>query len=215
MKIIFKNVSKRFKKVEVLNDVNITFVEGKIYGLMGRNGTGKSVFLKMLCGLYKPTSGSISIDGETFNRFDKCSYDIRALIERPNFFPDLTGFENLKLLSNIQKKITDDDIIKTLQDVNLINEKDKKYSEYSVGMKQKLGLAQVFMENPKIIVLDEPFNGIEEESVKKISNKITEEKNKNKIIIISTHIKEDLTYLSDEIYLFDDTHVTKINEDNR
>ncbi len=129
--------------------------------------------------------------------------DLRALIEKPNFFPDLTGLENLKLFAKIQNKISEKEILNTLQLVNLIDEKDKKYSEYSLGMKQKLGIAQVFMEDPKIMILDEPFNGIEEETVLKISKYLKTEKEKGKIIILSTHIKEDLENISDKIYYFD------------
>ena len=129
--------------------------------------------------------------------------NLRALIEKPSFFPDLTGFENLKLLAQIQNKITEKETLSALEIVNLIDEKDKKYSEYSLGMKQKLGIAQVIMEDPKVMLLDEPFNGIEEESVQKISDYLLKQKKKGKIIIISTHIKEDLKKLADQIYYFD------------
>ena len=128
---------------------------------------------------------------------------MRAINEKPNFFPELTGYENLELLARIQKKIKKTEIEEALKKVNLYEEKDKRYSEYSLGMKQKLGIAQVLMEDPDIIILDEPFNGIENESVKKISRILKEEKEKGKLIIISTHIKEDLDNLSDFIYYFD------------
>lgn len=128
---------------------------------------------------------------------------MRSIIEKPNFFPELTGYENLELLARIQNKIGKTEIEEALKKVNLYEEKDKRYSEYSLGMKQKLGIAQVLMEDPDIIILDEPFNGIENESVKKISRILKEEKEKGKLIIISTHIKEDLDNLSDFIYYFD------------
>lgn len=203
MKIEVKNVSKKFKNNYVLKNVNLSFEEGRIYGPSGRNGSGKSVFLKIICGLYSPTEGTILFDGKDYNTYNMFVPNLRALIEKPSFFPNLTGLENLKLLAKIQNKIGEKDILKTLEKVNLIEEKDKKYSEYSLGMKQKLGIAQVLMENPKILILDEPFNGVEEESVKKISKILIEEKKKGKIIIISTHIKDDLEKISDVIYRFD------------
>lgn len=209
MNIEIKNMSKKFKNNIVLNNINLVFEDGKIYGLSGRNGSGKSVLLKIICGIYAPTTGEILFNGKNYNANNMFVPNLRALIEKPNFFPDLTGFENLKILAQIQNKISDNEIIKALEDVNLIEEKDKKFSEYSLGMKQKLGIAQVLMEDPKIILLDEPFNGIEEQSVSKISNILLKEKRKGKIIIISTHIKEDLERISDLIFYFDNGCVKK------
>lgn len=203
MKIKVRNLSKKFKEVNVLSDINLVFESGNIYGLYGRNGAGKSVFLKLLCGFYSPTSGNITYDGIDLDTQLKYPENLRALIEKPSFFPDLTGFENLKLLAQIQNKITDNDIFNALEIVNLIDEKDKKYSKYSLGMKQKLGIAQVIMENPEIMVLDEAFNGIEQKTVEKLINYFQNEKKKGKIIIMSTHIKEDLIKMTDKIYYFD------------
>lgn len=204
MKVEIKNLSKSFKNNKVISDVFLTFEDGNIYGLYGRNGSGKSVFLKLLCGFYLPTTGTILFDNINYNdRLDYPSF-LRALIEKPSFFPDLSGFENLQLLANIQQKITSNDIIKALDIVNLIDEKDKNYSKYSLGMKQKLGIAQAIMEDPKILILDEPFNGIEEKTVQKLIKYLISEKEKGKIIIISTHIKEDLNKLADIIYYFDE-----------
>lgn len=205
--ITITNLSKSFKKNVVLKNINMELKEGNIYGLSGCNGTGKSVFLKLICGLYNPTTGCILYDGKNYNKNNLYIPNLRALIEKPNFFSELTGMENLILLSKIQNKVSIDDIERTLKDVNLYSEKDKKYSEYSLGMKQKLGIAQVLMENPAIIILDEPFNGIEKSSVDKIINILLEEKKKGKIIIVSTHIKEDLEKLSDVIYTFDNGEV--------
>ena len=210
MQIIVKDVSKKFKKVTVLNNINMTFESGKIYGLVGRNGSGKSVFLKILCSFYKPNTGEVLFDNINYSSNNSFPPDTRALIEKPTFFPDLTGFENLKLLANIQNKIGDDEINKSLELVNLINEKDKKYKEYSLGMKQKLGIAQVLMENPDVMIFDELFNGIEDNTVDKIRNILLELKNQNKIIIVTSHIKEDIDILSDEVYKFDNGSVEKI-----
>ncbi len=203
MKIVFKDVSKKFKNAYILNDVNIEFNEGKIYGLIGRNGSGKSVLLKMLCGFYLPTSGSIYYDNIDIKKSGIFMPDTRALIEKPNFLPHLTGFENLRVLAKIQNKINDDDIINALEMVNLKDNINKKYCEYSLGMKQKLGIAQVLMENPKVMIFDEPFNGIEEETVKKIRKIILQEKNNGKIIVVASHMKDDIEQLADIVYKVD------------
>lgn len=210
MQIIVKNISKKFKKVTVLNNVNMTFESGKIYGLVGRNGSGKSVFLKILCSFYKPNTGEVLFDNINYSSNNSFPPDTRALTEKPTFFPDLTGFENLKLLANIQNKISDNEINDTLEKVNLIHEKDKKYKEYSLGMKQKLGIAQVLMENPSVMIFDELFNGIEDDTVDKIRNILLELKNQNKIIIVTSHIKEDIDILSDEVYKFNNGNVERI-----
>lgn len=209
MKIEVKNVRKDFKKINVLHDLNITFESGKIYGLIGRNGSGKSVFLKMICGFYEPTEGEILFDGVNIIKEKTFPSNTRALIEKPCFLPDLTGLENLQLLASIQKKINSDDINKTLKDVNLYDERNKKYSQYSLGMKQKLGIAQVLMENPDVIILDEPFNGIENSTADKLRKLLLNEKKNGKIIIVASHIKEDIEILVDELYEFDGGTITK------
>lgn len=200
MKIEVKDVCKSFRKKQVLDNVNYTFISGNIYGLSGINGIGKSVLLKIICGLYKPSSGCVLYDGVKINQDLVIKSNVRALIDTPYFFPELTGFENLKVLSKITNKINDDDINKALDIVNLTCEKDKLYGDYSLGMKQKLGIAQVIMENPKVIILDEPFNGIDSESILKIEEYLKEMKKKNKIIIITSHIANSLEMLCDTIY---------------
>ena len=210
MKIKLINVSKEFKKIPVLKNVNLEFEEGKIYGFIGRNGSGKSVLLKIMCNFYEPTTGQILFDDVDIVKEKTYPTDTRALIEAPSFLPDLTGFENLKLLAAIQNKITDEDIIKTLKLVNLEDDMNKKYSNYSLGMKQKLGIAQVLMEDPKVIILDEPFNGVENETVKKLRKVLLEEKKKGKIIILASHIKDDIDELADVVYEVDAGIITEI-----
>lgn len=203
MKIELKNVTKEFDKVEIIKNISLEFETGKIYGLYGRNGSGKSVLMKLICGFLIPTKGKVLINGKDFNAKNEYPDNLRAVIEKPSFFPELTGFENLKLLAKIQNKINDEEIIKALDLVNLIDEKDKKYSKYSLGMKQKLAIAQAIMEDPSILILDESFNGIEEKSVEKITKFLKEEAKNGKTIIFSTHIKEDLENLADIIYKID------------
>lgn len=209
MKIELKNVSKSFKKIKVIDDVSISFESGHIYGFYGRNGSGKSVLQKIISGLYTPTTGTVLIDGVDINATGTYPSNMRVLIEKPAFFPDISGFENLKLLADINKTIDEKKILEILELVNLTEEKNKKYSKYSLGMKQKLGVAQAIMEDPDILILDEPFNGIEQATVDKLTEYLLEKKKEGKLIIVSTHIKEDLTKLSDKIYVFDNGKVSE------
>lgn len=202
--IVVKEVSKSFDDAEVLHDINLEFKEGHIYGFVGRNGSGKSVLFKILCGLYFPTTGSVVIDGVDIHKNNIFPNNMRVLIEKPNFLPNLTGLENLKLLASIQNKITEDDIIDILNKLNLKDDMNKLYHKYSLGMKQKLAIAQVLMEDPEIMIFDEPFNGIEEKTAKIIKNILLEEKKKKKIILIASHIKDDIEQLADIVYLMDD-----------
>lgn len=208
MKIEIKNVSKTFKNIEILRNINIVLEQGKIYGLIGRNGSGKSVFLKMLCAFYEPTNGEILYDGINIIKEKRFPPNTRALIEKPSFIPDMSGYENLELLASIQNIIGRAEIIDALEKTNLADEKNKKYCNYSLGMKQKLGIAQVIMENPCIMIFDEPFNGIEEKTAIKLREFLKEEK-KNKIIIIASHIKDDIEGLADIIYTFDDDTIKR------
>lgn len=210
MKIEIKNLKKVFKNDVILENVNMKLTGGHIYAFVGRNGSGKSVLLKMICGFYNLTSGEILFDGENIIKDGLYPPNTRALIEKPNFLPDLTGYENLELLAEIQNKIGKKEIEESLKIVNLYTEKDKKYNKYSLGMKQKLGIAQVIMEDPDVMIFDEPFNGIESETVEKLRNQISDFKKNGKLIIISSHIKDDINELADEIYEFSDYTVKKI-----
>lgn len=210
MEIVIRNLSKKFKDNLVLDNVNLKFESGNIYGFVGENGSGKSVLLKLICSFYIPSNGEILIDN--INYCDNSSFpnNLRAFIDIPSFYPEKTGFENLKILAKIQNKINDEKIIETLKIVNLYEEKNKKFYEYSMGMKQKLGIASVIMENPKIMIFDEPFNGVDEKSKEKIIDYLKKIKNK-KIIIVSSHIKEDINKLCDKIYYFEKGTI-KLNE---
>lgn len=209
MEIAVKNLTKSFKGIKILNNVNITFKSKKIIALVGRNGSGKSVLLKLLCGLYLPTEGEILFDNINYNLNDEYPPNTRALIEKPTFMDELTGFENLKLLAKIQNLISDKEINESLKIVNLYDDKDKKFKYYSLGMKQKLGIAQVIMENPDVMIFDEPFNGIEKRTAEKLRKYLKEKKEEGKLIIIATHIKEDVEELADLVYEVDDGNVKK------
>lgn len=211
MKLEIKNVSKKFGENVVIDDVSLTFTEGKIYGFIGRNGSGKSVFFKMICGFYSPTSGSILLNGNDYIANNEFPQNTRALIEKPKFLPDLSGYENLELLASVQNLIGKKEIDEILLKLNLTKEANKKYSKYSLGTKQKLGIAQVLMENPDLIILDEPFNGVENDTAENIRKLLLEEKKKKKIILIASHIKEDITTLADVVYEVDGGKIKPIS----
>lgn len=207
-KIELKNITKKFKNITVIDNISLTFESGNIYGFYGRNGSGKSVLEKIISGLYIPTSGEVLINNIDINKANEYPTNIRLLIERPSFFPDLTGYENLKLLADINKMIDDNRIIEVFELLNLKSEMNKKYSKYSLGMKQKLGIAQVIMEDADILILDEPFNGIEQATVNILIDYLKKLKDEGKLIIISTHIQDDLTRLTNNIFYFDSGKIT-------
>lgn len=209
MKIEIKKVSKKFKDIEVLKNVSMTLELGHIYGFTGHNGSGKTVLLKLICAFLEPTTGEILFDGKNVIKENSFPPSTRALIEKPNFLSDLTGYENLELLARIQNIIGEKEIEDTLKKVGLEEDKDKLYYKYSLGMKQKLGIAQVLMEDPEILILDEPFNGLDENSIKNIRKNLLKEKEKGKLIILATPDKEDIKVLCDEIYKFNDGTVKK------
>lgn len=207
MKIEIKNLCKKFNDNLVLNNINLTLNSGKIYGFVGRNGSGKTMLFNAICGFIKPTSGEIFVNNVNINEKGVFPKEIRALIENPKFIPSLSGYKNLELLASICNIISNDEIIKTVDDVGLSDEKDKLVSKYSLGMKQKLGIAQVLMENTDIMIFDEPFNGLDDESAKRIRNILKQEKSNGKLILIATHIKDDLDDLCDEVYRLDNGKV--------
>lgn len=209
MRIKVENLAKKFQDQTILRNVNLDFNGGHIYGIVGRNGSGKSVFMKLLCGFYKPTEGTILYDSVDINSNNVFPPSTRALIEKPTFLPEFSGFENLKLLASIQNKIDDEKIIETMKKLNLYEERNKKYSKYSLGTKQKLGIAQVLMENPEVMIFDEPMNGIENETVEIIRNILTTERSKGKLIIVASHIKEDIDNLADEVFEVDNGYINK------
>ena len=209
MKITLKNVGKKFKNNIILSDVNMEFEVSKIYGIVGPNGSGKSVLLKMICGFYETSFGQILFDNVDEIKKYGFPKNMRVMIENPMFLSDISGFDNLKLLADIQGKIDENRIIDTMKMVGLDPYDDKKFSSYSLGMKQKLNIAQVLMEDPKIIILDEPFNALDEKSSKEIRRIFIDEKKKGKIIILATHIKEDINSLCDEIYLVENCTIKK------
>ena len=203
MEIKLENVNLTLDKNEVLKEINLSLEGGHIYGLIGRNGSGKSMLLKTICGFIPPTSGKVFVNQVDLYQTHTFPQNTRALLDKPEYINELTGYENLELLASILHKDYKKMILEALEKVNLSEEKNKKFGKYSLGMKQKLGIAQVIMEDPDIMIFDEPFNGLEEESANKIRELLKEYKSRGKLIIIATHIKEDIESLCDVIYRMD------------
>ncbi len=214
MKIKICKLSKIIDKNIILNDVNMNLESGNIYGFVGRNGSGKTMLLKMICGFVNPSSGNILIDDESIFQKNYFNNNIRALIEKPKFIDSLSGFDNLKLLANINNTIDDNTINYWLDKIGLLDEKNKLYGKYSLGMKQKLGIIQVLMEDPPIMIFDEPLNGIDEKSANIVRDILLKEKENGKLILISTHIKEDIETLCNVIYKFDNGNVQLLTNEN-
>ena len=198
--IKIEDLSKQIKGALILDKVSITLTSGKIYGLRGKNGSGKTMLMRAMAGLLIPDSGSVIINGKTLHKDISFPESIGILIENPSFLPQYTGFKNLKLLAGLTGGISDEDIKTALDRVGLDPEDKRTYRKYSLGMKQKLGIANAIMGEPDIIILDEPINALDEESVKKIKKVLLEIRDKDKLIIIACHDREELEYLSDIIY---------------
>lgn len=209
MIIKVENLSKTINNNLVLNNVSLKFESGKIYGLAGKNGSGKTMLMRAICGLILPTEGKICFDEKKLHQDFSFPPNIGALIEYPGFIDSYSGFKNLQIIAKINNNIDDEDIINTLECVGL-DPKDKKiFKKYSLGMKQKLGIACAIMEKPDIIILDEPFNALDEISVDKIKKIILSEKDRGAIVIMSCHDKEDLLSLTDEIYYLQNGSIIK------
>ena len=194
-----KNLYKKYKDAIILNKVNLELEEGKIYGIVGRNGSGKSMLFKTICGLINPTEGEVKVFGEDIagGNFPK---NTGVIIEAPGFLPQYSGFNNLKLLASINNVATDEDIKKVIGLVGLNPEDKKPVKKFSLGMKQRLGIAQAIMEKPKLLILDEPMNGLDSSGVEDIRNLIKEYKSTGVTIILSSHNKEDIEILCDEVF---------------
>lgn len=209
MSIEIKNVTKKIKGATVLEDVSLNFEKGKIYGLQGKNGSGKTMLMRAICGLITLNSGSITIDGKVLHKDISFPESIGALIENPSFLNPYTGIDNLRLIADVQGGIDDGELRTCLDKVGLDPDDKRTYKKYSLGMKQKLGIAAAVMGSPDIVILDEPINAIDEAGVKKIQNVLKELKENGATIIVSCHDKEELELLSDEIVKISDGRVVQ------
>lgn len=197
--IDIENYSKLIKKRPVLNSINYHFENGTIYGLHGQNGSGKTMLLRAISGLIFPTTGTVTIDGKLLQKDIDFPPHTGIIIEHTELLPNMTGYENLKMLSKINKTATDDDILDSLKQVGLGGHEHTKVKNYSLGMKQKLSLAQAIFEKPSLLLLDEPTNALDEDSVQLIHDILLDLKERGCTIILATHNKEELLALADHI----------------
>lgn len=209
VKIQIDQLSKSFGTVKILENINLEFEEGKIYGLVGRNGSGKTVLLKLICGLLSPTEGTISFSGLSQQPKEFSAENMGILIENPGFLPEYDAFHNLKYLADIRKKIGKEEIKQAIRLVGLDPDSKKHVGKYSLGMRERLGIAQAIMEDPQILLLDEPMNGLDNEGVEDIRRLLIRLKESNKLIILASHSKEDIGLLCDEVYRMDHGRVVE------
>ena len=198
-----RNVTKKFGQAVVLNDVSASFEKGKIHGLIGRNGSGKTMLLKCICGLVPVTQGEIYIDGIQVGQGNETTKKLGVIIEEPGFLYNYSGYNNLKFLASIRNKISKEKIRQTIQMVGLNPDSKKHVGKYSLGMRQRLGLAQAIMEDPEILLLDEPMNGLDKHGVGEMRELFRSFADQGKTIIMANHSSEDIEVLCDTVHEMD------------
>jgi len=205
-----KKVTKKFKEETVLNDVTLKVSKGEIVGLVGNNGSGKTVLMKCICGFIPIDSGEINVNGKKVGKDVDIPHNLGIIIETPGFLPNFNGYNNLKQLAMIRGKIKKERITEAIELVGL-NPRDKKHvGKYSLGMRQRLGLAQAIMEDPDILILDEPMNGLDKDGIVDIREFLLKIKAQGKTILIASHNQQDIDYLCDEVYQMDKGKINKI-----
>ena len=200
MKLIVDHVSKTIKGIDILTDISMVLTSGHIVGFRGVNGSGKTMLMRLISGLIRPTNGTVSIDGKVLGKDISFPPSIGTLIENPAFLDGYSGFENLRILASIHNRITSEDIKATISAVGLDPESHKAYRKYSLGMKQRLGIAAAVMEHPELILLDEPTNALDVDGVAMVKEIIQKEKDRGALIILCCHDSEVLNALADEVY---------------
>ena len=197
-------------KQELLKDISVNFNYGKIYGIIGRNGSGKTLLFKCISGFILPTHGDIHVIGEQVGKDIDFSGHMGVIIETPGFIPHYSAYRNLKILADISGGARKERIIECIRMVGL-NEKEKKpVKKYSLGMRQRLGLAQAIMEDPQVLVLDEPMNGLDRHGVEDVRKLLLQLKEQDKTILIASHNAEDIRLLCDEVYEMEAGVLTKV-----
>ena len=205
--IELKNVYKTIHKKPVIQDISVLMQSGKVYGFQGINGSGKTMLMRLISGLIRTTQGQIIINGKTLGKDITFPESIGLFLENPTFLDEYSGFRNLKMLASIQNKISDDKIHETIKLVGLDPTEKKKYRKYSLGMKQRLGIAAAIMEDPDIVIMDEPTNSIDVNGIELIKTIITAQKERGALVIVSCHDLPLLQAMSDEILLLESGRV--------
>lgn len=201
--IKLEDVSKTFKNTTVVQEVTAEFAEGRITGIVGRNGSGKTVLFKMICGLLQPTTGVITVGGKRIGKDIDFPESIGVIIETPGFLPFQSGYRNLMELAGIHRRIKKKEVKEVLKRVGLEPDSRKPVGKYSLGMRQRLGIAQAIMENPDVLVLDEPMNGLDEHGVEEMRKIFMELREAGKTLLIASHNREDIEVLCDKVYRMD------------
>ncbi len=197
--ISVQNVSKTFGDTTVLRDVSREFEEGRVHGIVGNNGSGKTVLMKCICGFLPPSKGKILVRGKQVGRDMDFPDDTGIIIETPGFLPSLTGMKNLELLASLRRRVDREGIRETIRRVGLDPDSKKPVGKYSLGMRQRLGIAQAIMENPSILILDEPFNGLDKNGVADMREVIKDLREQGKTIILASHNQIDIDELCDTV----------------
>lgn len=200
MKLEAIKVGKTIKDREVLKDVTLSLESGRIYGFVGANGSGKTMLFKVLSGLVKPTTGKIIWGGKELHRDFDVLPNMGLILENAGLYPEKTGFQNLRYLAGLRKEVGDDEIREAIKRVGLNPDDKRSFRKYSLGMKQRIVIAQAIMEAPDILFLDEPCNSLDEEGVERIRRIIREEKERGALILLASHMREDIDYLADVVY---------------
>lgn len=208
-----QNVSKDFGQERVLKSVSRDFEKGKIHGIVGNNGSGKTVLMKCICGFLLPTEGKVIVNGKYVGRDVDFPPDLGIIIETPGFLPNMTGVKNLEILASLNKKIGLAEIADTIRRVGLDLHMKKTVGKYSLGMRQRLGIAQAIMENPNLLILDEPLNGLDKHGVKEMRELIKGLKADGKTILLASHNQGDIDELCDTVCEMDAGVMTMIRED--
>lgn len=203
MNIKISHVSKTIKNNPVIKDISMELQSGAVYGFKGINGSGKTMLMRLISGLIRPTHGEISMNGKILGKDISFPNSIGVFLENPAFLDAYSGFNNLKLLASIKSAAADEDIRNTLLRVGLDPDSNKKYKKYSLGMKQRLGIAAAIMEKPEIVILDEPTNSLDEDGVDLVKHIVRNEKERGALVIVSCHDEGILKGMSDEVFLLE------------
>ncbi len=202
-KIEVKHVTKKFKEYKALDDISLSFETGKIHGIVGRNGSGKTVLFKCICGFLKTDEGEILVDGKKVGKEIEAPPEAGVIIENPGFLPNYNGYQNLSFLACIRNKIKKPEIVAVIKRVGLNPRSRKHVGKYSMGMRQRLGIAQAIMENPSLLILDEPMNGLDNQGVQDIRELLLKLKEEGKTILLASHNREDISVLCDTVVEID------------